>query len=542
MPVRIRPFKWISKLTLRIWVIVIFPLALFYIGLIHIDQYRHTVINSHLDALYRQGDTLARSIGMTDAQHSELARRRLSSLTAERATQLIASIPDSRIRIFQPDGQLISDSALAGLHSSSEITLNPQQQSPRKALEVMLRKWVAAMADFLSSGDDYPAYRENPAQQADDYPAVVQALSGEAGSLIMRDRRGKLVLGVAVPVRHLRVVRGALLVTASGEAAEQDIRSVQFTFFMIFVGTLVVTLGLGYYLARSIIDPITRLARGADEVRLSKGNTLSLPKMMGRKDEIGDLARDLAAMTDELQQRMQATASFAADVAHEIKNPLTSLRSAVETISRLDDEKQQRKLMEVILADVQRLDRLISDISAASRLDADIKASDFTMIDLGDLVRSFAEARGHGNEERGVTLRVVVPDEPVPVHAIPDRLVQVLDNLYANAVSFSGKDGVITLTLESRGENAVLTMDDEGVGIPEGKTDTIFSRFYSERPKSEDFGHHSGLGLSISRSIIEAHGGSLTASNREESDTRPGGASLTMQLPINSTEPLTVVQ
>ena len=328
------------------------------------------------------------------------------------------------------------------------------------------------------------------------------------------------------------MVRGALLVTASGQAAEEDIRSVQFTFFMVFIGTLMVTLALGYYLARSIIDPVTRLARAADEVRLSKGGTLSLPRITGRRDEIGDLARDLAAMTDELQKRMQATASFAADVAHEIKNPLTSLQSAVETISKIDDEKQQRKLMDVILADVQRLDRLITDISAASRLDADIKASEFTTIDLAGLVRGFAEARGHGSRDRGLTLEVDTPDAPVPVHAIPDRLVQVLDNLYANATSFSPEGGTIRLTLGISDGSAVLAMEDEGAGIPEGKTEAVFSRFYSERPDSERFGQHSGLGLSISRSIVEAHGGSLAASNRS-----PGGACLTMRLPISSDAP-----
>ena len=530
-----RSRKWFSLLTLRIWVIVIFPLAMFYIGLIHLDQYRLTVINSQLDALYRQGDTLARSIGMTDAEYSELARRRLSQLTMERATQLIASIPDARIRIFQPDGRLISDSALSGLLTSPRITLNPGQQSSRQTVEDMLQSMVTTLADGLSSGGDYPLYRENPDQSAGDFPSVIQALSGEAGSLIMRDRKGKLILGVAVPVRHLRVVRGALLVTASGEAAERDIRSVQMTFFIIFIGTLMVTIALGHYLARSIIGPVSRLARAADAVRLSKGNAVSLPKMMDRKDEIGDLARDLAAMTDELQMRMQATASFAADVAHEIKNPLTSLRSAVETIARVDDKEQQQKLMDIILADVQRLDRLISDISAASRLDADLNASAFSVVDLAGLVRSFADARSHGGMERGIRLEVETPDEAVMVHAITDRIVQVLDNLLGNAVSFSPDAGVIRLSLLVEGQNALLVMADEGIGIPKAKTDAIFSRFYSERPKSERFGQHSGLGLSISRKIVEAHGGTLTASNIDSADSGKTGAVLRMNLPINGT-------
>ena len=346
----------------------------------------------------------------------------------------------------------------------------------------------------------------------------------------MRGRDGGLIIGAAVPIRHLRVVRGALLVTASGEAAERDIRSVEEGFFMIFMGIFVLTLVLGYYLARSIIDPITRLARAADEVRLSRGLPISLPTMLERKDEIGDLARDLGAMTDELYERMQATASFAADVAHEIKNPLTSLRSAVETITRLDDEKQREKLLAVILADVVRLDRLISDISAASRIDAALSSAEFEPIDLKGLVENFAKAREHEAKEKDLTLKIVTPKESVMVKAIVDRLVQVLDNLYANALSFSPKRGAITIAVEidSKTNKAILSVEDEGAGIPQAKLEDIFKRFYTERPSTEKFGEHSGLGLSISRTIIEAHGGTLTARNRKKS----GGAILRITLPI----------
>ncbi len=525
--------KRFSPLTLRIYVIVIFPTAMFLIGLLHLDQYRQTVLQSEIDALYRQGNTLAWTIGLTDSEYSELARRQISSLTLQRASQLIASIPDARIRIFQPDGQMISDSARDGT-ALPRITLNPRLLEDR-GLMSPFQHVIDRIAKLLAPNDNYPVYQEKPQQMASDFPAVLNALAGEPGRLVMRDRKGKLILGIAVPIRHLRVVRGALLVTASGAQVEADIRSVQQTFIQIFLGIMVVTIGLGVYLARSIIGPVSQLARAADAVRQSSGQNLSLPKMMDRRDEIGDLARDLAAMTDELQTRMQATASFAADVSHEIKNPLTSLRSAVETITRLDDREQQKKLMDILLEDVKRLDRLITDISAASRLDADLSAAEFTRVDLSGLIRNFISSRIMAHGESRIRIKASLPDGPVYADIVVDRIVQVLDNLFANARSFSPDGGEISITLQQDGDTAVVSMTDQGPGIPEGKVEAIFDRFYSERPKDEKFGQHSGLGLSISRHIIEAHGGTLSASNlRDDGDTTaPTGAVMTMILPIS---------
>ena len=226
----------------------------------------------------------------------------------------------------------------------------------------------------------------------------------------MRDRKGQLVLGVAVPIRNLRVVRGALLVTASGEQVELDIAQVQYTFFQVFFGILLITIVLAFYLSQSIIGPITTLARRANQVRLNQFQSLAMPDLINRRDEIGTLARDLSAMTDELHARMKATASFAADVSHELKNPLTSLRSAVETMARLDDKDQQDKLMQIILDDVGRLNRLITDISAASRLDADLSQAEYETIDLGDLINNFAASRHWSNDQtQQISLEVKLP-------------------------------------------------------------------------------------------------------------------------------------
>ena len=527
----------VSLLTLRILVIIVFPTAMFFIGLLHLDQYRDTVLESELDALYRQGNTLARTIGLADAEYSVQAQRRISELTIHRAQQLIASIPDARIRIFQPNGAMIIDSADGGGLYPQNIKVTPRDDMVQSDITRWLQGMVSSLAAVLSPQDNYPLYRDGRYLSVEDFPLVKPALLGEPTRMIMRDRKGKLILGVALPIRNLRVVRGALLVTASGAQAERDITEVQYTFFQVFFGILMITIILGMYLSQSIVGPITTLARRANQVRLNQGQSLTLPDLINRRDEIGILARDLSAMTDELNARMKATASFAADVSHELKNPLTSLRSAVETMARLDDKAQQDKLMQIILDDVGRLNRLISDISAASRLDADLSEAEYQTIDLGDLIRNFVNSRRLTLDGQSkIALQFQTPKTPVMARVVVDRLVQVLDNLFVNATSFSPDGGVIVLSLQRKGDDAVVTMADDGPGIPENKRDTIFNRFYSERPEGETFGRHSGLGLSISRQIIEALGGKITANNRKR---RRGafktGAEMVITLPIVKT-------
>ena len=530
-----------SFLTLRILVITLFPIAVFFIGVLYIDEYRITVLNSELNALYRQGNTIARTVSLADAEHSPVAQRQLSELAVHRASQLIESIPDARVRIFQLDGIATIDSAFAGQIDGSGITLKSQEIMPH-GFGVWVRDKVNEFAALVSPRDNYPLYDDSMYLTADQLPSVKIAISGEVASFVARSEQGKLFLGVAVPIRHLRVVRGALLVTASAEQLEHDIEEVQYVFFQIFAVTLLATLVLGFYLSHSITGPIKRLASAANLVRLSAGQDLTLPELNRRKDEIGLLARDLSAMTDELQTRMQETASFAADVSHEIKNPLTSLRSAVETLALLKDKTQQKKLMAIILDDIGRLDRLITDISAASRLDASLSEAEVIEVDLTDLIQKFTESRQITADKDHHNIVAHIPKTKIMAHVIVDRLVQVLDNLYANAVSFSPKGGTITISLAKMGKAAVIEISDEGIGIPDNKLEDIFSRFYSERPRSESFGTHSGLGLSISRQIIEAHGGTLKASNiigknnasSDESalqEAEPLGAKLTITLP-----------
>ena len=385
------------SLGFRIIAVAIFPVGAFLIGLFYVDQYRETVFSAELMALQRQGETLAQTIGWADAGYSQLARREISSETMQQAAQLITSIPDARIRVFQPDGTLLLDSVSAiGLAAPRSIITT---ETPRSNKGVFNRVggWVKDVVDgiasSLSSKEDYPSWRETQSPFAKHYLGVEQALAGDAKQFIGRDRNGQVILGVAVPIRNLRVVRGALLLTASGDQIEQDVAAVRYSFFQVSLGVLVVTILIGYFLSRSITRPIAQLARAADEVRLSNTKQITLPQLVKRNDEIGELARDITLMTQDLQDRAVATAGFAADVAHEIKNPLTSLRSAVETFDRVKTPDQQKRLLEVIKLDVIRLDRLISDISAASRIDRDLSEAKYETVDLNELTQGFVEAR-----------------------------------------------------------------------------------------------------------------------------------------------------
>jgi two-component system sensor histidine kinase ChvG len=308
----------------------------------------------------------------------------------------------------------------------------------------------------------------------------------------------------------------------------------------LFLGTLAITVLLSFYLARGISRPVHRLAAAAERVRSNEaggqGRADDLPDLSHRQDEIGDLSVSLRAMTTALWQRMDAIERFAADVAHEIKNPLTSMRSAVETVVRTNNPDHQKKLLAILQDDVQRLDRLISDISDASRLDAELSRAQSETLDLTPLLSTLGEVYSTVAEQQKVTLEVGLPGNgtaPLVVRGLEDRLVQVIRNLLGNALSFSPAESVLRLAARRSGASIEIIVEDQGPGIPAGKEKAIFERFYSERPKGEKFGTHSGLGLSISKQIVEAHGGTIVAANRQGQ----AGACFTVTLPAVTEAP-----
>jgi two-component system sensor histidine kinase ChvG len=367
---------------------------------------------------------------------------------------------------------------------------------------------------------------------------VLRALHGDSGSAVRSDPRGGgLVISVAVPLQRYKEVLGAVLLSITNSEIEDELRTVRLELLRLFGAAVLVTLLLSFYLAGTIARPVRRLAASAERAQ-SRGARVEIPDFTDRGDEIGDLSGSLRAMTDELWQRMSAIESFAADVAHEIKNPLSSLRSAVETAIRIEDPQKQRRLMAVILDDIQRLDRLISDISDASRLDAELSRIEVEPTDIAAMLRALVDIHEATLEEGAPRLVLDLPgDGPgrgrgLVVAGIESRLSQVFLNLIANAVSFSPPGGEIRLRAIVDGRAVLITIDDSGPGIPEDKLNAIFDRFYSERPAGEKFGTHSGLGLSISKQIVEAHRGRIWAENRRDANGVVCGARLAVRLPL----------
>jgi two-component system sensor histidine kinase ChvG len=346
---------------------------------------------------------------------------------------------------------------------------------------------------------------------------------------------GRLLLSAAVPVQRYKQVLGALMLTRDNRAIAASLREVRADMLTIAVAALGITVMLSLYLAGTITHPIVRLARAADEIRLARESRPEIPDLGKRGDEIGDLNDALRSMTDALWLRINTIESFAADVAHELKNPLTSLRSAIEVAARPNLEPEQRaKLMAVVVQDIERLNRLISDISDASRLDAELMRGEFKTVDLkallSDMVQHYATIAA---QKAGVEVELRLSANP-PYEGLghDGRYGQVFRNIIDNALSFSpsGSRILVELSREPRNGPFVVTIDDEGTGIPEDNLESIFQRFYSERP-TEHFGQHSGLGLSICRQIMETYGGSISASNRRAPDGRVLGARFTVRVP-----------
>ncbi len=535
-----------SPLTRRILALNVLALAILVGGLLYFGEYRKSLVETKLAALQTQGEVFAAALGEGAVATGPADRPHLVPSLASQMMRRLVEPTGVHARLFGVEGALLADSlTLPGAGRAVFRRDLPEDKGG-------VQSWLNGIFDridglFFSTNGPFSATEEVPYSEPEipgaiDFDEVMSALEGESARALRSDGEGGIILSVAVPVQYYKEVMGAVLLSREGEDILATLRSVRFDVLKIFAITLAVTVLLSLYLAGTIARPIHNLAEAAERVRRHHDRHETIPDFTAQGDEIGDLSGAFRDMTEALWQRMDAIESFAADVAHEIKNPLTSLRSAVETAASVKDPEQQRKLLAVVLDDIQRIDRLISDISDASRLDAELSRATRAPVDVAGLLATLGDMHNttSGGAE-GPSLTVEAEsgtDFHVP--AIEGRLVQVLRNLIANAVSFSPAGGHITcrVTRESGedGEYVTVTIEDQGPGIPENKRETIFERFYTERPEGEKFGLHSGLGLSISRQIVEAHGGTLYAENlyAENLSGEDGGvcgARFTVRLP-----------
>lgn len=526
--------RLLSPITQRILAINILALVVLFAGMLYLDNYRRGLISAELAALQTQTELFAAALGESATDPEVPAAEALNARLAQQLIRRLVEATGTRARLFGIDGSLLADSRmLAGPGGMVQITEMPVPKTGTEPLEALLAFYDLVAAQLSTSATLTP-YSEYAVQTAADYQEVVLALSGGIKEMVREAAGGDaMVLSVAAPVQRYKQVLGALMLNKTSRDIDAAVLEVRLDILKVFAVALAVTVLLSLYLAGTIARPILRLAAAAEAVRRDRHRKRLLPDFGDRSDEIGQLSAALREMTEALWQRMDAIERFAADVAHEIKNPLSSLRSAVETAARVNDPDKRRKLLDIIQQDVQRLDRLISDISDASRLDAELSRAESEPVDVGQMLATLVDVSEATAAQRQARLRLDVHNRGnLIVNGIEGRLVQVYRNLIANAMSFSPAGGLIMLRAARRNGMVVTEVLDEGPGIPDGKENDIFVRFYSERPQGEKFGMHSGLGLSISKQIVEAHGGSVAAENRLGENGEVKGARFVVQLPV----------
>jgi two-component system sensor histidine kinase ChvG len=510
-------FDWLpgTRLGRLIIVLNVLGLLILIVGALVLNEMRRGLVNARIDSLTTQGELMATIIDRAATVGEP--QPAMDPSTAGEILQMLANPRTQRARLFDAQGHLLADSDWVA--DRVELRLLPPAQSRDQhgfTLRLQLHR------------PRRPGGRD--AQQAL-AAEVGHALSGRAWAGMRTGEQGERVVSVSIPIQHVQAVLGVLTLEANDvDKIIARERAALIPFIAMAVAVMVVSSML---IHRVIALPVIRLARAADRVRLANARAISLPDLANRDDELGDLTRSLEDMTFVLSERMDAIESFAADVAHEIRNPLTSLRSAVETLDLVTDPAARERLLHILKNDVQRLDRLVTDISNASRLDAELSRDLPKRVDLERLISDIVSLYQNTSKPDDVTVSFRKPEllDPITVLGREGPLGQIFRNLIDNARSFSPPGGEVGVTLVRVKNQVFATVGDSGPGVPPENLETIFQRFYTSRPKGTAFGGNSGLGLSIARQIAEAHGGTLHAENRLGPNDKVIGALFILTLP-----------
>jgi two-component system sensor histidine kinase ChvG len=514
-----------SALTWRILAFNALALVVLTAGVMLVQASGRGLVEERLNSIKEQANIVAGTIAQyaTDADTHTLKVDEAEPLLA----QLIAPTR-LRGRLYVPDGHLAID-------TRNLLARNVVQTGELPSLDTtsQIKEWAQRLYDGIIGVR--PFTRLDPYYEGGNdgrvYHEVSRALTGVTATAERVDDRNRLVLSVAVPIQRFTAIYGVLFLSTEGGDIDGILRAERAQLIEVFAVAFLVMLFSSLYLAGTIAEPVKRLAAAADRVRTGLGGRSDIPNFPERNDEIGDLADSLKSMTAGLYDRIDAIESFAADVAHELKNPLTSLASAVEMFSRAKDDDSRARLLEIVRGDVKRIDRLITDISGASRLDAELSREAKEPVALSRLLATIIEVYRMTETPVDFVLRDELPADAT-VRGRDERLGQVFRNLIDNAMSFSPEHGKVIVTATAHDVVARVTVEDEGPGIPPGNLESIFDRFYTERPV-ESFGRNSGLGLSIARQIIEGAGGRIYAENRVPDNQQGGGARLIVELPMS---------
>ena len=497
------------SLTARILAVNVIALGLLAGGFFYLDSYRNQLLEERFKLARAEAEIAAAALAGADIAHQRALLARIGP-----AQQL-------RLTLYDAKGGLIADS----------FQLAPP---PFSFVDPTNEAWFKTAARVLDRGVEFVV--GTPAIERFDKPPLPTAANWPEIELARASKRTEVELRFA-PDRT-PVITAAIPVGSEGEMLlamrnaidiAQSVRDARQTLALIVGFALLLSVQLSLFLARTIVQPLRILVRAAVRVRLGRDRAVVVPRLPERGDEIGLLARAFSDMTSALRERIDAVESFAADVAHELKNPLASLSSALESMDKVEDPALRRQLAAIAAHDMRRIDRLITEIAAASRIDAELTRIPFDTLDMAKIAQAIVGARGMRAEPTGADIRFARGEGVTAVLGDASQLERVLENLLDNAVSFSPPGGVVDVAVRAESGRVWLTISDQGPGIPEGERGKVFERFHSVRPASEAFGAHSGLGLAIARTIAEAHDGALTIAEREDGEP---GAVLVLDLPM----------
>ncbi|MBC7153876.1 MAG: sensor histidine kinase [Rhodobacteraceae bacterium] len=499
-------------------------------GMLYLNPFRDTLVDQREAALRVQAGLVANLLTVQMPLGAPVNLASGDGLDVGVALDRLNLPPGGAVFVYDAAGQLVAQRAA--------LMPTPDDADGQSTVLTDFLNMIWGGLTAALGGGNAPAVMDGNADIAG--ALVPKAIGGSMESALHTDAAGRSVFAVAAPLRQGGRVVGAVGITSAAGEIEGLVRHEREQMLQMFVIALLVSVGLSMVLASTIANPLSDLAAAAELGRDRSSRQMSpgrvrIPDLTARPDEIGRLSVAMRGMVTALYDRIEANEHFAADVSHEIKNPLASLRSAVGTLRVAKRDDQREKLLDVIDHDVRRLDRLVSDISNASRLDSELVKEEEEVFDLTRMLSRLTEHLGREAREKGIDFISDLPKQPVRINGLEGRLAQVFVNLITNALSFCEKGDAVRVWARHRENRVLVVVEDTGPGIPEAALTKVFKRFYSERPVAQ-FGNHSGLGLAISKQIVEAHGGVIWAENIRPTDaditSDPLGARFVVGLPV----------
>ncbi len=524
---------WTSRLTRNIFLSNLIGLIILVTGALAMNRFEAGLINAKVDNIQSLASTITTVIGEQATGYGGTAQ-----LDVDGARQVLRGVNVQegwRVRLHNKSGDLVADTNSLNDTITTEVLDPILEDRPNRPKQDIWRENIRGWIDDKLHNLPWRQAKRDSLRR--DLKTEVRAgLDGESSYGPRYDLDDNLIVTVSLPVQRVQQVLGVVTVESNdvGSIVTAERQALAPIIVLAFLAMFLTSLGLTLFISL----PMRRLARAAEIVTRSAQKRDAIPDLSNRRDEIGDLSLVLRDMTEGLYNRIDDIANFAADVAHEIKNPLTSLRSASDTLRVAKTKEQREKLIDIIQQDVSRMDRLITDISKASKVDANLARETAKTLDVWEIAENIVEFYQQTRSKDGasvVNTSAIDPDTPIYIRAYETPFAQVLRNLIDNALTFSPETGEVRVTAKKDGDRVIFTVEDDGPGIPAENLETVFERFYTQRPKGASFGSHSGLGLAICRQIITAHRGTIHAENRMNAAGETLGARFTVDVPRQRT-------